>query len=258
MKRKINKLLINIFCFLFRWTKEKPTVLMYHSVADGNNPLSVNPKEFEKQIKYLKENNFKFLNTKDLDDFNKLPNKSVLITFDDGYEDNFIIAAPILKKYKVPAVFFIATGLVGSVNKGLKMMDWEEVKTIGSEDLFEIGAHTVTHRKLHKLEIEEAREEIITSKNVLEEKLNKPIKIFAYPYGRYNQSVLDIMGKNDFKFVFSTKPGHLRKNFDKLKIFRFGVDNYRSKYFPDIFKLGYELYWRLIWAIKKCYENFSF
>jgi len=250
-KKKISKFFISIFCFLFRWTKERPTVLMYHSVAEGDNPLSISPEKFEKQIKYLKENNFKFLTIQDLEDINNIPNKSVLITFDDGYKDNFITAIPILKKYGASSIFFIVTGLIGETNKGLKMMSWEEIKKISSDILFEVGAHTITHRKLHKLSIEEIQNEIVQSKITLEEKLGKSIGVFAYPYGRYSQSVLDTVKKNNFKFAFSTKPGHLSKEIDKLLIFRFGMDNYKSRYFQDVFKLGYGLYWRLVWVIKK-------
>ena len=258
IRRKINNFFIYVFCFLFRWTKEKPIVLMYHSVAEGNNSLSINPKEFEWQIKYLRENGFKFLTTKDLKNINNLPNKSILITFDDGYKDNFLVAIPILKKYNASAVFFIATGLVGAMNRELEMMNWEEIKKINLDNSFEIGAHTITHRKLHKLNIEEAENEIKQSKVILEEKLDKPINLFAYPYGRCNQKILEIVKKNKFQFSFSTKPGHLKKNFDELRIFRFGMDNYKSRYFKDIFKLGYELYWRLRWMIKKCYEDIGF
>jgi peptidoglycan/xylan/chitin deacetylase (PgdA/CDA1 family) len=256
--REINTIIIKFLCFLFRSAKERPTVLMYHSVIEGDNSLSLTSEKFESQIKYLKENKFKFLKLDDLKDGAIFEEKSVLITFDDGYEDNFLIAAPILQKYNVPAVFFIATGLVGSEVKGLKMMNWEEIKKISINNLFEIGGHTVTHRKLHKLNLEEAEKEIKESKRVLEEKLDKPIRVFAYPYGRYNNSVLEIVKSSGFKWAFSTRPGCLQEGFNKWQIHRFGIDNFRAQFFKDIFKPGYELYWRLRGTTSQYYEDINF
>lgn len=254
----INTIVIKFFCFLFHGAKERPTVLMYHSVMEGDNPLSLTPEKFEDQIKYLKENKFKFLKLDDLKDGVVFEGKSVLITFDDGYEDNFSIVVPILQKYNVPAIFFIATGLVGSEVGGLKMMNWEEIKNISINNLFEIGGHTITHRKLHKLNLEEVEKEIKESKRILEEKLGKSIRVFAYPYGRYNDLVLGVIKKSGFKWAFSTRPGCLQEGFNKWQIRRFGIDNFRAQFFKDIFKPGYELYWCLRGTTKQYYENINF
>lgn len=256
--RGINTLIINFFCFLFRWTKERPTVLMYHSVMEGDNSLSLTPEKFESQIKYLKENKFRFLKLDDLKDRAVFEGKSVLITFDDGYKDNFSIVTPILQKYNVPAIFFITTGLVGSEVKGLKMMNWEEIKRISVDNLFEIGGHTITHRKLHKLNLGEVEKEIEESKRILEEKLSKSIKAFAYPYGRYDDLVLGVVKKSGFEWAFSTRPGYLQRDFNKWQIRRFGIDNFRAQFFKDIFKPGYELYWRLRGTTSQYYENINF
>lgn len=254
----INILLINIFCFLFHGAKKRPTVLMYHSVAIGNNFLSLSPKKFEKQMRYLKEEKFAFLKSDDLKNGVIPEKKSVLITFDDGFQDNFSIAIPILKKYNIPAIFFITTGLVGSEMKGLKMMSWEEIKKISADNLFEIGCHTVTHRKLHGLSLEEAEREIKESKKILEEKLDKNIRSFAYPYGRFNDSILELVKKNGFDLGFSARPGHLQENFNKWQIRRFGIDNFKAQFFKNIFKPGYELYWRLRGTSDQYHENINF
>jgi len=247
MKRKIKRILISIFCFLFRWTKEKPTVLMYHSITSDNNPFSISPKEFEKQIKYLKENNFKFLNTKDLDDLSKLPNKSVLITFDDGYENVFINAVPILKKYNIPAVFFISTNVVGEEINGVKIMNWEQIKFLSESSLFEIGCHGHNHIRFTSLKTDDLADQLMKSKNILEEKCGKSIKAISFPFGRSNQDVLKKIKEIGYFYGFGVKIKNLSKQDDILCLPRIAVDEsvFSDIFFKDILKIGYSLYWQL-------------
>lgn len=218
---------------------------MYHSIAKGDHFLSLDPNEFEREMRYLKDNNFKFLKLEDLNDIKGLPNKSVMITFDDGYEDNFLNATPILKKYNIPAIFFISTGLLGKEHKGMKVMDWEQIKKISEDALFEVGCHATSHKKLHKMERIDVAREIQESKDILEQRLNKNVRLFAYPNGRYNDMVLKVVEEFGFDFAFSVKPRRLDKGFDKLVVPRLGVDNFCAKFFKDMFKGGYSLYWRL-------------
>lgn len=251
LKKFFKKIILHFFCFLSHWTKEKPVVLLYHSISDRDHFLSIPTKIFERQIRYLKENGFRFLKSSDLENIKNLPPKSVLITFDDGYKDNFINAVPILEKYQATAIFFIPVDLINKEMKGLLIMNWEEIKEISRNSLFEIGSHGLTHRKLHKLTIEEIEKEVKVSKKILEENLGVEIKNFAYPFGRYNEVVLKIIRDSGYKYGFSIKPGRLSKKIDKFQIPRFGIDNFSSLFFKDIFKKGYELYWRLRWIFYK-------
>lgn len=250
MRKKIKKIIIKFFCFLFRWTKEKPTVLMYHSVADDGHFLSVSSSVFKQQIEYMKNNGFTFLRSDDLL-FGNINNKSVLITFDDGYENNFSIASKILEQYHIPAIFFIATDLVGLENKGIKIMNWEQVGLLSKNNLFEIGAHSISHKKLHKMSIEELKKEVMESKLILEEKIKKNIKSFAYPFGRYNKIVVDMVKQNGYQLAFSINPGRIDKSNNLFEIKRFGIDDDTSQFFKDIFKTGYNLYWQLRWIFYK-------
>jgi len=246
-RKKFKKIVLEIFCFLFRWTKEKPVVLLYHSISDQNSFLSLSPKIFEEQIRYLKEKGFKFLKSEDLKNLKNLPNKSVLITFDDGYEEILLNAAPILERYQIPAIFFIPVDLISKEIRGLKIMNWKEIKEMSQNRLFEIGSHGLTHRKLRKLATEEVEKEVKISKEILEQELEIRIKSFAYPFGRYNKEVLKTVGDSGYEFAFSIKPGRLSKNMDKFQIPRFGINTFSSLFFKDIFKRGYELYWKLRW-----------
>lgn len=117
------------------------------------------------------------------------------ITFDDGYLDNAVLAAPILRKYELPACFFITPGFLSSgcdapwdVARGVrsKWMDWDQVRELSAQG-FEIGAHTMTHVDLGQVVGEAARWEIAESKRELERVLQKPVDLFAYPFGGLHQ-----------------------------------------------------------------------
>ena len=122
-------------------------------------------------------------------------NRELVITFDDGYRDNYEHAAPVLRAMGLPATFFVVSEFIGSDivpwwDKSLPVpqpwMTWDQVEQL-SRDGFAIGAHTRTHADLATLSGEEAWQEIQGSRVDLEEKLGVPITLFAYPYGREHQ-----------------------------------------------------------------------
>lgn len=119
----------------------------------------------------------------------------LVITFDDGYQDNYKFAAPILKSSGLPATFFLTSRFIGTDvvpwwdgKRGVRhpWMTWDEVRQLYSEG-FEIGAHTRTHVNLAEICEAEAREEICGSRRDLENKLGATVDLFAYPYGGENQ-----------------------------------------------------------------------
>jgi peptidoglycan/xylan/chitin deacetylase (PgdA/CDA1 family) len=121
-----------------------------------------------------------------------LSSKNIIITFDDGYRDNFLYAAPILKKYNVPATFFVTSGYIGTdkvfpwdieTNAPHPMMSWDEVRELNNMG-FEIGAHTVNHADLGKISYEEAKKEINQAKDQIENELGQKIISFAVPFGK--------------------------------------------------------------------------
>jgi peptidoglycan/xylan/chitin deacetylase (PgdA/CDA1 family) len=114
------------------------------------------------------------------------------ISFDDGYRDNHRVAAPILARHGLPACFFVTTGFIGSEDSppwdakagiASEWMSWDEVRDLRARG-FEIGAHTVSHADLGRIEGVPAQAEIVGSRSVLEEQLGMPITLFAYPFGR--------------------------------------------------------------------------
>jgi len=163
-------------------------VLMYHNIACGQKQsrLDVNPKSFERQMRFLKEQGYNVLALGDylqmIKEGKKPQKKSVVITFDDGYRNNYSDAYPILKKYKIPATIFVVTNWVGKD----KMMDWQMIQKAQQSGLIEIGSHTLSHATLPELNKENIILEIKESKFILESKLNTSIRFISYPCGFFN------------------------------------------------------------------------
>ncbi|MBM2817607.1 MAG: NodB y protein [Parcubacteria group bacterium] len=195
-------------------------ILVYHRVADvSHDPLQlcVSPQNFRKQIIYLKENFNLIPLSQMINDLksHKIKEKSVAITFDDGYADNLYTALPILEELNAPATIFITTGNIDSQedfywdkntakeDRG-RSMTIEELKKISTHPLIEVGAHTVYHPNLRKIVTDKQYEEINQSKIMLERILDKKIVGFAYPFGSkksFSKSTISEVKKAGFRFA---------------------------------------------------------
>lgn len=179
----------------------KVPVLMYHSITDkvwGYNNLHVSPKEFDAQMKYLKDNKYTALDFSELEHASEYKNP-ILITFDDGYEDNYTEAYPILKKYNIKATIFACSRFIGN-KKNLKVNQIKEM-----EGLVDIQSHTVTHADLTKLNDESLKNELKESKEKLEKITGKKIYAFAYPAGRHNNKSIEAT-KKYYKYAVLDRP----------------------------------------------------
>jgi len=176
-------------------------ILLYHSIDDSMSLISVSPSCFLQQMKYLKEKNY---NTLTLTEYcqvlltnQSFPPRSVVITFDDGFENNYRVAFPILSKFGFKATIFLTIDYMGKecswertidIPK-LPMMSWDQVEEM-SESGMEFGSHGNTHARLTDIPLGECKEEIVRSKSTIEKTLGKEIRSFCYPYGVANMDIM--------------------------------------------------------------------
>jgi len=191
-------------------------VLMYHHIGplpsdadDIRKGLTVSADDFEKQMKYLKENGYDVITLRDMYlkiAEGKLLPKTAVLTFDDGYVDNYEYALPILQKYGFHGTFFIITGKVDNAEYMSKAQLIELVRADN-----ELGSHSVTHPDLVNLSASKLDYEISESKKYLDELAaelagEKTISL-CYPSGEYNAQVIDEAKASGYKIAVTTHKG---------------------------------------------------
>lgn len=205
--------------------KHYANIITFHRVNNKSDALTIDIKKFDKMMKIVSKN-YRVISLQSLiaklNQDETLESNTVVITFDDGYQDNYKYAAPILRKYNLPATFFITTGYIGTDrifdwDKESEFihpnMTWDEVCSLSNMG-FDIGAHTVNHVNLGSVSLDIAKNEILQSKLDIEEKLQKEIKLFAYPFGRkdcVNDEVIKIIKEVGFECCCSNYGGKVTK-----------------------------------------------
>jgi len=191
-------------------------ILTYHRFAeDCNSPLCMPHSTFKLQMKYLKENGYHVITAEELLAFlgyrQGLPKKSVLITIDDGYRSIYNFAYPILKEYGFTATLFIYTSFVG-VSK--MAITWEQLREMQANG-YMIGSHTMYHSDLTKPKegeteqefIDRVKEELYGSKKILDKKLEQDTYLLAFPFGYYDQRLMQMVTEAGYKMAMSVKRG---------------------------------------------------
>lgn len=192
-------------------------VLYYHYV--GNNPniadlqrdaLSISPDKFDEQMKYLKDNGYVTISYDTLYAALKkqttLPNKAVILTFDDGYIDFYYNAYNILRQYGLSATVFVPTGLIGQP----AYLTWPMIKEMHTSGVINFGAHTVHHYHLVPLSSDAASSELMESKKLLQDELGIPINFMAYPYGETNLTIVSLVQKVGYMGAIGTWSGKIQ------------------------------------------------
>lgn len=163
------------------WEKNKQYVLMFHSICERQNwydrDYCITPHSFEKMITELKRRKYRFLPVKRLTYQERA--KEIYMTFDDGFSNFYENAYPILKKHRIPFTIFVTLDYINRQN----YLTWEQILELSENDLCTIGCHTYTHKQLSECSIRELRKEIAIAKEKIEERIDKKIDYFAYPYG---------------------------------------------------------------------------
>ena len=160
---------------------------------------------------YLKENGYTTIAPGELYDSlangTELPEKPVLITFDDGYEDNYQNAYPILKKYGFKATIFVITGFL---DKQKNYLTWQQAQEM-EQDGISIESHTVNHKSMTELTDDQLRDELVNSKKEIEKRLDKKVDFVAYPTGTYNLHIANLVKEAGYKAAFTIKYGNVDK-----------------------------------------------
>ncbi|MDO8488873.1 MAG: polysaccharide deacetylase family protein [Candidatus Omnitrophota bacterium] len=235
MLRKIR--LVGIFCaviiavIFFSWLRSQYMVpiIMYHSVtpqARIDNRVEVSASRFQYQMEFLKNHHYNIVSLEEagkmIKERKRVPAKTIAITFDDGYEDNYIYAYPVLKRLKIPATIFIIVNEVDRSNGD--RLNWNQIKEMQGSGLISFGSHTLDHFYLPEVKSEEELiRQIFGSKISLEEKLGVPINTFCYPAGRFNLHIKDLVAQAGYKYAFATGLGRKYSNQDVYLIERVRV-----------------------------------
>lgn len=213
----------------------KIPILMYHSISDANpeNNLLVPPAMFKEQMNWLKNNGFITMNldeTVDAMTTGKVPKKPVVITFDDGYVDNYTVAFPILKENNMKGVFFVITDYMGEVaGNSMSIGMLKEMHSAGME----IENHTSNHLELNSLSREDAYNSIKNGQSFLKDVIGIESKYLCYPVGRYNELTIDIEKELGIKAAVTTEFGTSSNDdgFYELKRIRIGpmsIENFQG------------------------------
>ncbi|EMY8533948.1 polysaccharide deacetylase family protein [Bacillus paranthracis] len=239
--------------------QEKVPVLLYHHLLKGtekenseafkNKKTVLSVEQFEKQIKYLADNNYRTITAKELEEFIKnkknLPEKSVLITFDDASKSSYTYAYPILKKYKMHAISFVVTSRISNQEEKFdpnKIQALSKSEMDKMEDVFEFGSHTDSLHKFEKGEAVVLNKDNVEIKNdVLKSKGVLKTDYFSYPFGKYNETVVKALKDAKFQMAFVNSPGYAAKESNILKVNRFAIKpDLDIKTFSEIVKGNYE------------------
>jgi len=180
-------------------------IFLYHHVQElpdtADSALrrwSLTSEKFEAQISWFVQHGFHTITmaqlTAHLKHGQPLPPNPVVLTFDDGWKEHYTVVFPILMKYNFVGTFFITTDSVGHS----AFVSWKQLQKMSTAGM-DIQAHSLTHPHLDKLPSQEAFHEIIESKKMIESHLNKPVVVFAYPFGGYNDTVIQMVKRAGFE-----------------------------------------------------------
>lgn len=227
---------------IFGMTAHKPrgvVVLMYHDFGYSGNPSIINAEVFDDQMNALKENNYNVISMEQYVDYMEgkidVPEKSVLITFDDGYSDFYEIAYPILQKYEFPATNFIIVKSSDEPNPNqLPHITWDQMREMKANGMSFYNHTYDSHKMINKAEKKSpmlanhmegetteqykarVREDLVTAHELLVKELGEQDNILAFPYGAFSDELLEVMEEIGLHHAFTIRPGLNERGGEKL------------------------------------------
>jgi len=212
----------------------KLPILTYHSIIKdaseaGQHNIYVKQNVLRKQLQYVKKHNYETITFRDIKDgkVTDFTNK-VILTFDDGYEDNYTLLFPLLKEFNYKAVIFLVTQLnynkwgVDEGEPNRKLLNQDEIIEMDRYGI-EFGGHSRLHPDLHKVSTEQKMDEIKGSKLDIENLLQKTVISFAYPFGAISEEIKQITKDAGYTFGIATKSGPIDFHDDLFQIRRIEI-----------------------------------
>jgi peptidoglycan/xylan/chitin deacetylase (PgdA/CDA1 family) len=193
-------------------------VLMYHHVSEPDptadairRDLSVSPEQFEAQLRYLIEHEWEPVTLESLVRYlqlgHSLPSKPVILTFDDGFEDQYTNAYPLLRKYGFVGTFFVITCFADEERP--EYMTWSEIERLHADGM-EIGSHSYTHPSLYGRSFEYNVWQVLGSKEAIEARTQEPVRFFSYPSGQYDQLTIDVLRSAGYWGAVTVEAGSMQ------------------------------------------------
>ena len=191
--------------------------LNYHIINRTiHDTIAISEEAFAAQLCYLHTHDYTTLSLDQaiaiVDGKREAPPRSVLLTFDDGYADTVHVALPMLQTYGMQASLFVISAYVGQSNRwnpracyDINHLTWDELRAWHKSGR-DIGGHSHAHFCMTRLHAHELQEAVLVNKRLLEEKLGIPIRAFAYPYGRFNQAVQEVV-RQHYEIAFAVEDG---------------------------------------------------
>lgn len=196
-------------------------ILGYHriGVARVDHVPTVSAEAFERQLAFLARRRYRVLSLEDiaalLDRGEALPRRSTVITFDDGYEETYTIAWPLLKRFGFSATVFVTPGEVASSG----FATWEQL-TAMAKDGMTIGSHTMHHSYIPTVPADRLSEEVVESKRVIEERLGAPVRFFSYPVGGFTMEARALVEQAGYRAACTTNRASPVAHLDRFALRR--------------------------------------
>ena len=199
--------------------KEKPiTIIKYHSISDEYDSYTISPINFRLQLESISKN-YKIIRLRHLktalsrSDINQ---RIAIITFDDAFSDFYDSAYPIIQNLSIPCTVFIPSGLIGKYNEWdsnminyvrRMLMTSRQLNELRKQGLVDFGSHSINHKSMSKLPINEMIKEAVESKRTLEEILDYPITMFSYPFGHHSNITTKILSEAGYEIAITSRWG---------------------------------------------------
>ena len=206
-------------------------ILMYHSVDANRSVVSFPPDRFGLQMEWLHAQGCRCISlgelTRSMAAGNALPERSLILTFDDGYESLYSEVFPVLQQYGFSATVFLVADYCGrdnnwpgqlSIIPRMSLLTWEQIAEMARHGI-EFGSHTSSHPRLDRLPATALQDEIVLPKKILEDRLQGPVTVFAYPYGRYTDAVKEMVSST-YEAACSTHIGLVKPGSDPFALER--------------------------------------